>query len=754
MKKKKITGWFLGIPLTVAVLVIIILLAEPDRDGVTRAAAYKAAALSSATVEECRLASRKKSEFPASSQGQWYVKYMDTLYERGWIHKEMTPATEETAEGLLTYEEADFLAGQVSQELKDQVGLTKKNRTRPYPPQEWWKLYESICKKLDTWQEEKVREEKLVVYGTFEDAESGVAWRAYTNLGNRGFEGLGLGSLKDQEIRVLVSGGEILRVIEKVSKSVVYRNVWIMEAKDHELKAYVGSLPRTLDVKAKIKDPQSMASQVADIYVTNGQVKKMVLKRERVSGKVLEIRDGEIEIEGYGSLAVDEDFNLYRLYGEFRRLGLSGVVVGSDVQEFVVADGKICAGLALRPFDAKTIRVLLMDTGFGSIFHDHITLEFSGPAVVSAGDGTKTYQAGQSVTFRSGDEALKGERVMIKPVDGSGTIGVSTIARGDKTPRYPGHMEIKQESEGLVLVNEVYLEEYLKRVVPSEMPASYEKEALKAQAVCARTYAWRQIMANGYKNYGAHVDDSTKYQVYNNVETSPSTDGAVDETYGKLITYGGQVAEIYYFSTSCGHTTDGTIWGAGLEEYPYLRGVAVKEGGGVLDLTGEEAFSQYIKSCPEGYESQFGLYRWTARTTASQVQKKVTGIGEIVDLTMKERSTGGIGKVLLVKGTAGSKEIVGEGQIRAALGNAKMEIRQQSGNVLTGWDSLPSAFIAIEKEEGTEDCAFVIYGGGYGHGVGMSQNGAQAMAKVGKGYREILQLFYEGTEVAEIDEVS
>ena len=71
MKKKKITGWFLGIPLTVAVLVIIILLAEPDRDGVTRAAAYKAAALSSATVEECRLASRKKSEFPASSQGQW-----------------------------------------------------------------------------------------------------------------------------------------------------------------------------------------------------------------------------------------------------------------------------------------------------------------------------------------------------------------------------------------------------------------------------------------------------------------------------------------------------------------------------------------------------------------------------------------------------------------------------------------------------------------------------------------------------------
>ncbi len=214
------------------------------------------------------------------------------------------------------------------------------------------------------------------------------------------------------------------------------------------------------------------------------------------------------------------------------------------------------------------------------------------------------------------------------------------------------------------------------------------------------------------------------------------------------------MAEVYYFSTSCGHTTDGTIWGASLEDYPYLRGIAVKDGGGVLDLTSEEAFSQYIKSCPQGFESEFGMYRWTAETTGSQVGKKVTGIGDIVDLTIKERSTGGIGKVLLVKGTAGSKEIAGEGQIRAMLGCGDMEIRQQNGNVLTGWDSLPSAFIAIEKEEEGAEIRFTIYGGGYGHGVGMSQNGAQAMAKAGKSYKQILELFYDGTEVAEIDEVS
>lgn len=760
MKRKKVAGWFLGIPLLVVILVIIIVvIGEPDREGITRALAFKAAALSTSTVEECRLESREASEFPASSQKQWYVKYMDALYHRGWIQRDMTPATEETAEGFLTYAEADYLAGQVSEELKAQVGLTAKNSKNPYPPDEWWKLYESVCKELLVWQDDQedgnVREEELVVYGTFEDVEDSVPWRAYTSKGYRGFEGLGLGSCRDQEIKVLVSGNEILRITDRISDFVVYRNVWLTEATKEEVTVYVDSLIRKLPVEAKIKDPEEMACQVADIHVSSGKIKKVVLKKERVSGKVLEIRDDTIEIEGYGQLPIDEDFNVYRLYGEFRRLGLASVVVGSDVQEFVVADGRLCAALAMRPFDAKTIRVLIMNTGFGSIFHDTIRLEFLCPGVIEVGEKEESFQAGDVVTFHSGDEKLAGDRAVIKPADENAKIRVSSVSRADEIPEYPGHLEIKQEPEGLVMVNEVYLEEYLKRVVPSEMPAGYEKEALKAQAVCARTYAWRQIMANSYKDYGAHVDDSTKYQVYNNAKTNEATDRAVDETYGKMVTYGGEVAEIYYFSTSCGHTTDGTIWGASLEDYPYLKGVEVKEGGGTLDLTDNDVFAEYIKGCPEGYESEFGLYRWKAVFTAGQLQQKVAGIGDIEDVRMQERSTGGIGKTLLVKGSAGSREIKGEGQIRSVLGNKDMEIIQQNGNILTGWDSLPSAFIAIEKNETqSEEISFTIYGGGYGHGVGMSQNGAQAMAKAGKNYKQILELFYDGTEIAEIDDVS
>ena len=757
MRRKRMISWLIGIPVTVAVLIIIILIGEKETNGITRAAAYKAAALSSATVEECRKLSEEQSVFPASSQKQWYVKYMDTLYSRGWITEDLTPATEKAAEGFLTYGEAAYLAGQVSEGLKDRVSVTDKNRDHVYPADQWWELYEDICRELQVWEEDgKVREETFLLYGTFEDVEGAAAWRAYTSQGNRGFEGLGLGSYRDREIRVLVSGSEIPRIVAKVSDSVVYKNIWISEAEEQQLTAYVGSLTRQLPVKSKNKDPRNMAGHIADIYLKDGKITKIVMKRDRISGKVLEVRDDMIEIEGYGQVSLDRDFRVYRLYGEFRRQSLSDILVGYDAQEFVVADGRLCAALTLRPIDAEKIRVLIMNTGFGSIFHDTVTIEFLSSGVMTVGDKEERFQPGSVLTFQSGDPKLAKERVMLKPDDENAGIRIPTLSRENGTPQYPGHLEIKQEKEGLVIVNEVYLEDYLKRVVPSEMPATYDKEALKSQAVCARTYAWRQIMSNSCKSYGAHVNDSIQYQVYNNTETFGSTDEAVNETYGKMIMYNNQVAEIFYFSTSCGHTTDGTVWGADPSDYPYLKGTAVREGGGQIDLTDNETFSEYIKSCPPGFESGFGLYRWTTTLTGLQLQQKVTDIGNIMDITMKERSTGGIGKVLTITGTAGTREIRGEGQIRSVLGTKDMVFRLQNGESLIVSGSLLSSFITIEHGEPDANgvTTFTIYGGGYGHGVGMSQNGAQGMAKAGRNYRQILELFYPGTEVAEIDEIS
>lgn len=753
MKKETIL-WFFGVPLLVIVLIVVILLNEPVRDGISRASAYKALALAMTTSEACQEEMTSgESRFSKEDQEQWYAKYMDYLYRQGIISEDLTTADSKTAEGLLTYGETEYLAGQISKQLEKSVKATKRNRNRHFPAEQWWLLYQEILKITDP--QEQVVLKELQIQGTIQNVEHAEPWTAYTNAGIMGFEGLSLDPYIDQEIQVQVRDQEMLRIVKPVSDEIVYRNVWIIQAQEDSMEGYLGSIQRTFDVQKELKEPEDMQQHVADLYLEGGKVKKVVLKKETITGKVLEVTENSIEIEGYGEIPLDENFNTYKLYGEFRRQKKSDILVGYEGQEFVVADGKICAALSVRPFDAETIRVLIMDTGFQSLFHENITLKLNDPAVMFIDEKERSLEAGETITLSKGDELLKDGRIVIVPEQEETGIEVTSLERGQGIPVYPGRLEIKEEEEGLVLVNELYLEDYLKRVVPSEMPGNYEKEALKAQAVCARTYAYRQIQGNSYMKYGAHVDDSTRFQVYNNIQTEKSTDEAVDETYGKLLMYQGSPIEAYYFSTSCGHTTDGTVWGADLSSVPHLKGVAVKDGGGVLDLTSNVNFAEFIKnkSYPS-YEKGFAMYRWEIYLTSTQLEQKVPDIGRITKVTMKERGTGGIGSVMEIEGTEGVKTIRGQGQIRSVLGNTGSVIKKNDGGTMTGWDTIPSAFIVIERSEPDENqvTTFHIYGGGYGHGVGMSQNGAQGMAKAGMNYQEILMFFFDGVEIKEIGE--
>ena len=116
-------------------------------------------------------------------------------------------------------------------------------------------------------------------------------------------------------------------------------------------------------------------------------------------------------------------------------------------------------------------------------------------------------------------------------------------------------------------------------------------------------------------------------------------------------------------------------------------------------------------------------------------------------------SSSGVAQKLFVKGSEGEKTINGQNAIRAALGDASLKLKRNDGKTSEGWSSLPSGFLTVESA-GTDDSGvkqFAIYGGGYGHGVGMSQNGAQGMAKDGIGYEEILKFFYDGVTIEELE---
>ena len=762
MSSKKMVYWTGAVAAAVLLLIILIVTLDHNGNYVSRALAGKALALGMTDRETCEAwEDENESNFPSSLKGQWYVKYLDYLIGNGYMElpgdedgEERQADMEDFAAGAITYGEVAYAAEQVESGLSRALGVSRKKYSDPIPKEEWWLFYETFLKQADP--EGTVQTKTIALYGTPANVEGAESWTAYTSEGELQFEGLSLDAYIDHEIEVCIRGTDIIRMERDVSDEVVYKNAWLIpDGEKNRMEVYIGGTVREFPLEDAVEE--EAGGVLADVSLKDGKIRKLSLKKDTIEGKVLAVRDNAIEIEGYGNVAITDDFKVYKTYGTVKEARKKDILVGYDIQKFVVEDKRICAALLVKSFDARNIRVLLMDTGFQSIFHDTVTLKCSVPMKVVLGDYEFTVEAGEKFTVFDGDERLRrsDRRFIIEPEDPTKSIDVTTIERGQGTPSYQGTLEISQEKEGLLLLNDLDVEDYLTRVVPSEMPASYEMEALKAQAVCARTYAYRQIKANAYSQYGAHVDDSTNYQVYNNTASSERTDTAVMETYGQMVFYGDNPAETYYFSTSCGHTTDGTIWGADQSAVPYLKGVSLTDGRTVMkELRDNESFEKFIRDKDEKtYDSTFPMYRWETKITNRSLEEKITGIGEIQALAVTERGTGGIAKKLKVYGSEGETVISGESQIRSTLGSTELVYKKNDGKTLTGWSNLPSAYIAIDETARDEESGlrtFTIWGGGYGHGVGMSQNGAQQMARERMDYEDILTFFYDGVEIREL----
>lgn len=750
MKKWNMIRWILGIPVIVLTLILVILIFEPEKSGITRAAAAKSVALALLSPEELNAWEKTygASRFAADEVGEWYVPYLDYLYENDYLDEAETPADREHAEGFLTYREAARIAEQLSGNLKRLVLANRRNGEKAYPAEDWWLLYDSLLKEAD--REGAVHTETVCIYGTPENIQGCPAWTAYTSLGTLTFYGLSLDSYVDHELSVLLRDGELIHVQKDKGQNTLYRNVWILDGDSQGLMVYIGDIQRRIPFRKNYKKTVELIGNLADLTMDHGKITKVSVKKERISGKVLSVQAGSIELEGYGTVPLDTEYKVLKTYGDVKRQQLSDILVGSENQEFIVAKGKICAAIKEREDAADRIRVLIMGNGFESRYHEKIEITCPGSIKKIQGDSETMLDPASVISVTSGDGTCS-ERLILEPQDGS-ELTVNSLVRAQGTPSYGGRLEILDTENGLVLVNEIDMEAYLKKVIPSEMPSSYEKEALKAQAVCARTYAFVQSRSNSYSEYGAQIDDSTQFQVYNNVDPDEKTAQAVQETYGKMLYYNGNPITAYYFSTSCGTTTNASIWDSDPEATPYLRCLSLQTARSRLSFASEKAFASFIKKKDfPAYDASYPLYRWNFRTNGTIIASHVGGVGKITGVSVTERGPGGVAMKLLVKGSEGETTISGQNAIRSALGDASLTLTLMDGKTSDGWSLLPSGFLAIE-ETGTDEqgvVQFRVYGGGYGHGVGMSQNGAQGMAKSGMGYEEILKYFYDGVTIEE-----
>ena len=370
------------------------------------------------------------------------------------------------------------------------------------------------------------------------------------------------------------------------------------------------------------------------------------------------------------------------------------------------------------------VRVLICSDNYESEYHDRLTLQCSTDYTVSYGDITEEHKASEPVWFTLDDPWLSYGAVTLTAKDKNGTFTLPDLQRAQEAPAYEGKFIIEKKAEGLLVVNELPLETYLRYVVPSEMPADYPMEALKAQAICARTYAMKQIQGNRGEENGVDLDDSVSYQVYNNIKNNERTDQAVSETKGKVLMRDGDLIDALYYSTSCGIQ---------LSDNP----------------SDEAVFCSLLSTRDEkAYEKEEPWYRWSVSFSLEELTELVkTGwqedFGAVTGMEVVSREPSGVIAALKISGEGGEFQVEGEYTIRKLLQTRNSPVTLQDGSTAPNLGMLPSAFFYLtpnyEKKVLT---GYTLTGGGYGHGKGMSQNGAKHMADAGHKCADILRYYY------------
>lgn len=362
-------------------------------------------------------------------------------------------------------------------------------------------------------------------------------------------------------------------------------------------------------------------------------------------------------------------------------------------------------------------------------------------------------------------------------------LGILPDVTGEEEPvtwfkgyQYYGGFEYQRSGGNLTVVNILPLETYVKGVIPYEMSPGWPLEALKAQAVSARTYAARYLSQAKHAADGFDVCSTVDCQVYRGAGSTASgpsavSDRAVDDTAGIYAWYNGSYAETYFFSSDGGGTEDpANVWNSNVR-YPYLAGK-------------EDPYEPVL-------DGQIPNYHWTVTFTAEELTERLEAsgrpVGKVVDFYVSETTpSGNVKKITFVGSNGKQYSLTHQSGVRSFLGLRSMrytingasaqasgypvndttvssldglyavtgngKTRPLSGEVyaVTGTGRtellLPSAPSA-PSGGGSSSGVFVLNGTGWGHHVGMSQWGARAMAEQGFSYEEILKFYYTGIDL-------
>ncbi len=536
--------------------------------------------------------------------------------------------------------------------------------------------------------------------------------------------------------------------------------------KSHKIKMIVGVIAFAIPMMIQGKTPESIRIGLESVYKDAAVIQ--IKSEEPLAIGYFEgerwIKEGYLEAS---DVNVSLDSEAYYSYKE----------VYNDFED---------ASEALEVYDSQAV-VACIEPGMYKIY---TTDDFTGDEQVSSN--------GKRIVVKD----TKGEVLLVseneeQPLGFRGGYGAYDFpATGVGSSRiYRGVIEVvKGQSKGLTAVNQVNMEEYLYGVVPCEVSASWHKEALKAQAVAARsmaTFQYSRFLSRGY-----NLVDTTTSQVYRGITSEHiNTTQAVDATRGEVATYNGKVAETVYSASSGGYTADAKyVWGNSVpylvakpdpyevDHVPWTRKITLKEiercvanagkNIGTVEGVRIDEYSQSGRVNSLTILGTKGEYTVTKENTRTFFSGTNDGSlkSRMYQFTPYTQTPGSGGNITIKPGT-GSSEVTlltSEGSVKLDLEGLWMETEDtyskirdavyiQTDKELINSDEIISSSGStttntggtyVPKREGmTVYGDLTIYGYGYGHGVGMSQYGAKGMAEAGFTYDEIITYYYEGVEI-------
>ena len=691
------------------------------------------------------------ADFSDVSAEDWAYPYICGCVEKGFFAGD--EAGRFRPDDPLTLREAQALIDRLAPDYDSRIVLTEENENKAVSCELWLQLLETALKA-------RRGEDSLYSYGIRKANAVLLSAEGLCDTGIFTAAGIDLQPYLFSRITFLEKEGEILALLTMEAASPVVQNVYCRK-ENGNLILETGAGEVHFAYGGKVQEG------ICDVKLEKGKVTAVTPADSMGRCTVKRVNEGEIFLAEKGLQKWSETVRIYNENGNIAEK--TDLICGTDGAEFYEKDGEICAVVIKERAVPEKIRVLLKGKEQGKV-----TISAEGGVTLSNEKAEKKFGSGKKVLLTAdlpwfSHGILKAESktpIRIEFSDGTAYA-------------YEGILEMERRSENaFVVINELPLERYLLGVVPHEMPVSFGQTALEAQAIAARSFAYNQFYGNTYCGYGAHVADTTASQVYLGYSENKTAEAAVKATEGLCaVTKMNAVVQTYFYSTSCGFgagsqevwSADGSFSGKGKS---YLQ--AQKYGNHEKPQTEEEWLAFFQDWEAEGVDAASPWHRWkvyfgcgqlteilekTLLTVSNKVvEGNLSEMGKLQGISVEKRGEGGIIKELKLDFEKGEVTVKTENAIRKVLSPKKITIgepiylQRKSGDSLTGQRMLPSGFFAVKemRNEKGELTGIALYGGGNGHGVGMSQYGAKGLAEEGKTAEDIIKYYFPGTRVEKV----